>query len=327
VGGASGGGDWSVGGAGGSSCGPGLINGTALSLSAQGAFPPATVIPQYTRAGAPLAGTGGSSEAAFVAAWYFAGAPGLVVIEWDGPLLPSLPATRTTTATRTATPSTTATPSGLPTTGSASPMPTPAPTRTRSPTRTPTPSSPVCRGMANVRLLAGASGSAPPLSSRVDGTPGMYTAGTCAAGLRAFFPGSRLLYSLFLGATTPLGGVLTVTTCGLSANNTVLYVGTGCPAWDRPFGCVVGNDNAAAPACGSNALASTASVTASQLVYFVQLGGLNGEDVTAGVAWSYAAPAASRSASGTRSRSRSRSRSRTRSRSRSASASRSRKRK
>jgi hypothetical protein len=146
----------------------------------------------------------------------------------------------------------------------------------------------------------------------------MYTSGTCTTGLRAFFAGSRLLYAIFLGAAVPLGGSLTVTSCGLTANNTVLYVGTGCPAWERPFGCLAGNDNAA---CGGNALASTVSVKATQAVYYVQLGGMYGEPVTSGLQWSYAPP----SRSATTSRSGSRSASRTRSRSRSASRSRSRK--
>ena len=162
----------------------------------------------------------------------------------------------------------------------------------------------------------------------------MYTSGWCAAGLGTFYPGARLLYALDLGATTPLGGVLTVTTCGHSANNTVLYVGTGCPAWAQPFGCRAGNDNAAGPACGGNALASTVTLVAAQPSYYVQLGGFNGEPVVSGLGWSYAppasaspaaAPTASRSASRSRSRSATRSRSGSRTRSRTASRSRSRK--
>jgi hypothetical protein len=149
----------------------------------------------------------------------------------------------------------------------------------------------------------------------------MYTAGSCANGLGAFYPGPRLLYALFLGVGVPLGGTLTITTCGHTANDTVLYVGTGCPTWAQPFGCRAGNDNAAGPACGGNGLASTVTVTATQATYYVQLGGVNGVPVTSGLGWSYAA-AASRSSSGTRSRTRSRSASRTRSRSASRSRSR-----
>ena len=101
----------------------------------------------------------------------------------------------------------------------------------------------------------------------------MYTAGSCATGLGAFYPGSRLLYVLDLGEATPLGGTLTLTTCGHSTNNTVLYVGTGCPTWALPFACRSGNDNAAGPACGSNPLASTVAITAAQVTYYVQVGG------------------------------------------------------
>ena len=151
----------------------------------------------------------------------------------------------------------------------------------------------------------------------------MYTAGTCTTGLRAFYPGSRLLYALDLGSATPLGGILTLSTCGHTANNTVIYVGTGCPTWALPFACIAGNDNAVA--CSANAFASTLAIVATQSTYYVQLGGYNGEPVLSGLAWSYAGAAPSKSASGTRSGSRSKSRSGSRSVSRSGSRSRSRK--
>ena len=183
-----------------------------------------------------------------------------------------------------------------------------------------------------MRPLSGPSGSTPPLSTDTSGTLGMYTSGTCDAGFRTFYPGARLVYSLSLGDATPLGGTLTLSTCGLTANNTVLYVGTGCPAWALPFGCLVGNDDAVA--CGRNALASTLSITATQRTYFIQLGGANGRTVISGLQWTYAASSASgtssrtrtrsptgtrsrtvtRSATGTRSRTGSRTRSRSRSR-------------
>ena len=151
----------------------------------------------------------------------------------------------------------------------------------------------------------------------------MYTAGTCATGLGAFYPGARLLYVLFLGEATPLGGVLTLSTCGHSANNTVLYVGTGCPTWALPFACKMGNDNAAGTAtCRGNPFASSVSIVATQLTYYVQLGGLNGAHVMSGLSWSYAGVS---SWSSSESRSRSRSQSGRRSGSRSGSRSRSRK--
>lgn len=143
----------------------------------------------------------------------------------------------------------------------------------------------------------------------------MYTSGSCNAGFKTFFPGSRLVFALSLGATSPLGGTLTLTTCGATRNNTVLYVGTGCPTWDRPFGCLVGSDDAAA-ACPGNPLASTVTLTATQRNYVIQLGGIDGSTVVSGLAWSYAAPSQSRSPSRTRSGTRTRSGSATRSRSR-----------
>ena len=147
----------------------------------------------------------------------------------------------------------------------------------------------------------------------------MYSAGSCASGFRSFYPGSRLVFSLFLGAAALPGGTLTVTTCGRTANDTVLYVGTGCPSWDLPFGCLAGSDNAGGSACPANAGASAVSLVATQRTYFVQVGGFNGADVTAGLAWAYAPPPTP-SRSGSRSRAAA-------SRSRSAAASRSRSRK
>ncbi len=141
-----------------------------------------------------------------------------------------------------------------------------------------------------MQLLVGTSGVAPPLSTAVAGQPAMYTVGSCAAGLGAFYPGSRLLYALFLGPATLPGGVLTITTCGHTANNTVLYVGVGCPVWAQPFGCRAGNDNAVAPVCAGNALASTIAVVVTQATYYVQLGGVHGEDVVSGLGWRYSAP-------------------------------------
>jgi hypothetical protein len=137
----------------------------------------------------------------------------------------------------------------------------------------------------------------------------MYTTGSCAAGYRSFFPGGRLVYALFLGDATPLGGTLTVTTCGATSNDTVLYVGTGCPTWADPFRCLAGSDNDTS--CGTNTLASRVVVPAvSQTRFFIQVGGAGGVPVTSGLAWGYAPPP-------TPSRSRTRSRTRTRSATRS----------
>jgi len=164
--------------------------------------------------------------------------------------------------------------------------------------------------------LVGVNGTVAPLSAVDDGNAGMYTAGTCAAGFRSFYAGPRLVYYVFLGFAVPLGGMLTVSTCGRTANDTVLYVGTGCPRWNDVFGCVVGSDDAGA-GCASNGGASAVSLTAAQRTYYVQVGGVNGAPVVSGLAWSYAPPRATRSGSPTPPPSRSRSASRSRSRSRS----------
>ena len=101
------------------------------------------------------------------------------------------------------------------------------------------------------------------------------------------------MYRLSLSVGTPLGGVLTLSTCGLSANDTVLYLGTGCPTYSGAFNCIVGNDNGAAPGCGANALASALTHVTASSVYFVQLGAAGGGAVVSGLRWSYVPPAAS----------------------------------
>lgn len=167
------------------------------------------------------------------------------------------------------------------------------------PSRTATATQPLCRApVNNITVLRGTSGSAAPLTSSKHGNSGMYTSGTCLSGFRTFFPGPRLVYALYLGASTPLGGTLTITTCGRTANNTVLYVGTGCPTWSVPFNCLAGSDNDAT--CG---LASRIVLTGvSQNTYFIQLAGYAGQPVTSGLAWSYAIPSKSPTPSRTKSR-------------------------
>jgi hypothetical protein len=217
----------------------------------------------------------------------------------------------------------------------------------------------MCGSRAPITSLYGVAGLLP---APVDlggpaGVGGLYTSGSCARGLSALFPGPRALFFLDLGVGTPLGGTLVVTTCGATANNTVLYVGTGCPSWAVPFACRVGNDDAgddpAAAAlppalggggCPSNRQASTAVLPGvGARAYFIQLGGYLGAPVVSGLAWRYEPPPSgtpSRSAtpsgssgvggggggspSRTRTRSRTRSPSRSRTRSRTASPSRSR---
>jgi hypothetical protein len=255
---------------------------------------------------------------------------------------------RTPSPTPTATASSTATP-----TGSRTGTPTPTPTQSASgtasrtgsvsATATPTPSvtdTPMCGARAPITSLYGVSGSLP---APVDlggpsGVGGLYTSGTCARGLSALYPGPRALFFLDVGEGVPLGGTLTVTTCGATSNNTVLYVGTGCPSWSVPFNCRVGNDDAgddpAAAAltggCAGNPRASTTLQTGvGARSYFIQLGGYLGAPVVSGLAWRYYPPpsaSASRSVSpsatrspGSRSRTGSATRSRTVSTTRSAS--------
>jgi hypothetical protein len=243
---------------------------------------------------------------------------------------PSASRSATGSGSRSATPSRSRTPSPTRTpTRSVSASLPPSATATRTATRSP----PLCRApVSNVTLLVGAAGASAPLGTASSaGNAGLYTSGSCATGLRTFWPGPRLVYYLDLGPGTPLGGALAVTTCGLTANNTVLYVGTGCPTWAVPFACLAGNDDAGddgAPppvacssgAAGGNARASALTLPAVQWrTFFLQVAGYGGADVTAGLAWAYrppATPSPSRSRSRTRTASRTRSRSASRSRSR-----------
>ena len=143
-------------------------------------------------------------------------------------------------------------------------------------------------------------------------------------GYGSFAPGSRLVYRLSLGASVPLGGLLTLSTCGLTSNNTVLYLGTGCPTWFGSFNCLRGNDNSAA-GCAPNALASSLTHITASSVYFVQVGAAEGGSVVSGLAWSYVLPKPSATASRSRAPSPSRSAMPCRSRSATLSKSRSRK--
>ena len=145
-------------------------------------------------------------------------------------------------------------------------------------------------------------------------------------------PGPRLVFRIALGDfTLPLGGILTLSTCGLTAADTLLYVGTGCPTWAASFACLRGNDNAGdvpgQAACAPNPGASTLSLTlTASRVVFVQVAAAAGGELVSGLRWSYEppasrsatkrllSPAATRSASGTKSRLPSVSQSRSRSR-------------
>jgi hypothetical protein len=192
----------------------------------------------------------------------------------------------------------------------------------------------MCRPpVTNVTTLAGASGVAPRVDVVRWGTPGLYTSGSCPAGsFSTFFGAPRLVYFLNLGPGVPLGGTLTLTTCGHTADNTVLYVGLGCPTWTLSFQCVRANDDAGdggqGGACPGNPGASTVTLVAASRFYFLQLGAVPGSPAISGLAWNYSLPAASAGGTptatrtGSASRSRSRSRSRTRSRSRPATPSR-----
>ena len=155
-----------------------------------------------------------------------------------------------------------------------------------------------------VTTLYGAVGSSPPQDAAAAGNIALFTSGSCAAGFATFLPGPRAVYALFLGANATLGGILTLSTCGLTTNDTVLYVGTGCPTWFGSFNCLRGNDNAgdvAGQACGANGLASTLRHVTASRVYFVMVGGWGGAAgrLVTGLSWSYAPPRGSASAGAT----------------------------
>ena len=138
-------------------------------------------------------------------------------------------------------------------------------------------------------------------------------------------PGRRIVYRLMLSDTLPLGGTLTLSTCGLTRNNTALYVGTGCPNAAFYFGCLRGSDDAGSAACPGNPLASQLSLRVSARIFFVQVGAWSGGDFVAGLSWSYVAPTAAPTTSRSRSRTRTKTATPTRTRSVTVSRSRSRK--
>ena len=110
--------------------------------------------------------------------------------------------------------------------------------------------------------------------------------------------GPRFVFRLDIGAA--VRGVLTVSTCGLTTNNTVLYVGTGCPLTAMAFSCRAASDNA--PRCGANGLASTVSFTTPfARIFFIQLGGSGGgAPPVSGLSWSYSDASLTASATHTR---------------------------
>ena len=195
--------------------------------------------------------------------------------------------------------------------------------RTGTATTTPTATPPVCRApVSRVLPLAGLAGATPgAYSVEAAGNPGMYSSGSCAAGFKTFFSGPRLVFYLDLGEGVPLGGALTLSTCGLTANNTVLYAGSGCPTWAYPFACAAGNDDAAdvpGQACAGNPRASTLVLQpVGGRAHFVQVGAYGvgagaggGGGLVSGLSWAYVPPSQTPSRSGSRSRTRSRTRSR-----------------
>ena len=141
-------------------------------------------------------------------------------------------------------------------------------------------------------------------------------------GYASFVPGPRLVYRITLSNELPLGGILSLSTCGLTSNDTVLYLGTGCPTWWGSFNCLrASDDGLGAATCAGNPRASSLSHVATSRLYFVQVGAASGAEVVSGLSWSYTV------ASATRTSSRTRSRTATRTRTRSATASKSRSRK
>jgi hypothetical protein len=145
----------------------------------------------------------------------------------------------------------------------------------------------------NITTLRGTSGAVAPLALALNGSASLFVAGRCAAGLSTFYPGPRGVFYLDLGEATPLGGLLTITTCGATAANTVLHVGLGCPTSDASFRCRVGNDNAGdggGAACAPNGLASSVALVITSRTHFVLLSGYNGVPVVSGLSWAYAPP-------------------------------------
>lgn len=164
-------------------------------------------------------------------------------------------------------------------------------------------------------MLTNTSGRVASRTSAAAGNAGLYSSGSCATGYATFVAGPRIVYRLALGDSVPLGGRLTLSTCGLSAANTVLYLGTGCPTRDSLFNCLKGNDDAGrfvGSACGSNVLASTLTHVTASRVYYVQVGEASGAEFSSGLSWNYTFVASSGSGTSTGTASRTQTATRTR---------------
>lgn len=103
---------------------------------------------------------------------------------------------------------------------------------------------------------AGLYASAPACGGGVSGRPGI------AAGV---LRGSRIVYRITLDASTPPGGLLSVSTCYRTmGEDTVIAVGKGCPTSAAAFNCVAANDDGGAGTqlCPDNAKASYVTLPA-----------------------------------------------------------------
>lgn len=145
--------------------------------------------------------------------------------------------------------------------------------------------------LPNVLVGAGQGGTFASVPSFA-GNAALYARGGCKSPyweMADLPPGPRLVFRISINSSLPLGGILTVTTCGQTSSNTAVYLGTGCPAGGFIFNCLIMNDDAAQ--CPSNPRASTLSRVATVRNYFVQVGSPVGHfPWSSGLQWTYSLP-------------------------------------
>lgn len=250
----------------------------------------------------------------------------------DGTLSPSRTTTPTSTATLTRGISASSSP-GVTLTGTGTPAGTPAatgsPTVTRSPSGSITPSIPPSASVTPpVTQTRTASPSATPQciapritftqsvvgwAGNISGTTelsrslvfdGPTQAGyadpwTCVddadtSQTRSLPPGNKHVFSIDLGAGTPLGGLLTIDSCNSdSLFDTLLFVGSGCPANATQFTCLSASDDSLG--CAPQSQVNVFPVTTR--TYYAILGGYNGAFGPYRLTWRYSGPSPSESPS------------------------------
>ena len=89
---------------------------------------------------------------------------------------------------------------------------------------------------------------------------------------------TKSYYTIDLSAY-PVGGPLTISNCGLSSADTMLFVGTGCPTNATSFNCVGSADDS----CGAQSQVTISATTSNR--YFAMFAPYNSGVISTGMTW------------------------------------------